>query len=65
VNQFTSDGQVGWKGVGPVFGGTYQWSPQGSLEVALDNGDPFFAGIQIERNQELTWNGSDGITGRF
>jgi hypothetical protein len=63
--KFTEDGQIGWRNVGPVFGGTYQWTSEGGLEVLLDNGEEYQAGIEIDGNQELTWNGSDGTKGRF
>lgn len=63
--KFTEDGQVAWKEVGPVFGGTYEVGPQGAVQLLLNNGDEIQGAIQIDGNRELVWNGSDGSTGRF
>lgn len=63
--KFTEDGQVGWKEIGPVFGGTYEVGPQGAVQLVLNNGDEIQAAFQIEGNRELVWNGSDGTMGRF
>lgn len=63
--KFTEDGQVGWREIGPVFGGTYHIGSQGVVEVVLNNGDEIRASIQIEGNRELIWNGANGSKGRF